>query len=264
MSPRPTAPLLADYYATSENCRFWADHVYPATSRARVDKIDVPRLERLRRSCERNASRRGMLVEIGLGYGSFAELAKESGLFRRTLTIGPGAELAGACKNTLAYAIDTIASGTAVPEADVAVAFDLIERVGKPEGLLTAVGALLAPNGLLVLSCPNALGFDILTLGARCPAIDGEHLNLFTPNSLALLLGRCGFEVVEIETPGNLDVEIVRDAALNGEFDLTGHRFLKEILIDDWERCGRPFQDFLSQNKLSSHMWCVARRIADR
>src|SRR5688572_7793103 len=62
MSPRPTPATIADYYATSENCKFWSEHVYPATAQMRIDKIYAPRLQRLHSSCERNARRRGTLI----------------------------------------------------------------------------------------------------------------------------------------------------------------------------------------------------------
>ena len=259
MSPRPSPAAIAEYYATSENVKFWAEHIYPTTTQRRRDGILAPRLRRLQNYYEHNNARRDLIVEVGLGFGSFSQMALDARLFDKAMTLGPGPELAGACNSMFERSIQ---DKDGIPMADAVVSFDLLERVFQPEALLTAISRILSPGGLLALSCTNALGFDILTLGATSPAIDGEHLNLFNPNSLTTLLGRCGFEVAEIETPGNLDVDIVRDAALKGELDLTGQRLLKQILIDDWERCGRPFQDFLSQNRLSSHMWCVARRIA--
>jgi hypothetical protein len=61
-------------------------------------------------------------------------------------------------------------------------------------------------------------------------------------------------------TPGELDAELARKKILAGEVDFTGHRFLRRVLIDEWDRLGTPFQTFLSENGLSSHMWIVARR----
>ena len=36
--------------------------------------------------------------------------------------------------------------------------------------------------------------------------------------------------------------------------------FTDDILIEEWERLGEQFQDFLASNGLSSHMWVVAQR----
>ena len=97
-------------------------------------------------------------------------------------------------------------------------------------------------------------------MGEKCNSVDHEHLNYFNLNSLELLLVKQGFYVQEVLTPGRLDVELVRNKVLSGEFDLQGQPFLHEIIVDKWEDLGVPFQDFLSQNKLSSSMWMVARK----
>jgi hypothetical protein len=75
-----------------------------------------------------------------------------------------------------------------------------------------------------------------------------------------LLVRSCGFDVLEVQTPGKLDAELVRKKVLEGEFDLSDQRFLKQILIDKWEHVGEAFQEFLAGSQLSSHMWLVARR----
>jgi hypothetical protein len=42
--------------------------------------------------------------------------------------------------------------------------------------------------------------------------------------------------------------------ALAGVFDISSQAF------DRWDESGAPFQQFLAENKLSSHMWIVARK----
>ena len=61
-------------------------------------------------------------------------------------------------------------------------------------------------------------------------------------------------------TPGRLDAELVRDAVLAGKHSLGNDAFLKRVLLDEWDRLGWPFQQFLAGNGLSAHMWLVARR----
>jgi hypothetical protein len=112
-----------------------------------------------------------------------------------------------------------------------------------------------------VLSCPNAEGFEISTLGAVSLSVDVVHLNLFNPNSLQVLVSEFDFQVVDIATPGRLDAELVRKAVLNGDFMLDRQPFLTRVLLDEWDRFGWPFQQFLAENHLSSHMWLAARRL---
>ena len=64
-------------------------------------------------------------------------------------------------------------------KVDVAVAFEVIEHLFAPRLFLSAMAAQLVPGGLLVLTCPNGLGFDIEVLGPASLAVDAEHVNLF-------------------------------------------------------------------------------------
>ena len=66
-------------------------------------------------------------------------------------------------------------------------------------------------------------------------AAQPQHFTLFNSSPLGDLVQRSGFEFLETTTPGRLDAQFVRAAALKGEVDLAAD--------------GMP-----------SHMWLVARR----
>jgi SAM-dependent methyltransferase len=260
MSPRPSADLLAEYYARSENYAYWAKHIFPASEASRREKIHKPWLERIAALAERHGVPRGMLVEVGPGFGTFAALATESKRFRKVLAVEPTPEMAAACRKrgveVIEKRIEEVRDELA--GADILVSFEVIEHLFQPGGFVAQCARVLAPGRLLVLSCPNGQGFDIQTLGARALAVDAEHVNLFNPGSLGRLLERHGFEVLDSETPGRLDAEFVREAALRNEVQLDP--FLKRVLVDEWDRLGWPFQQFLAGHGLSSHMWIAARR----
>jgi hypothetical protein len=71
---------------------------------------------------------------------------------------------------------------------------------------------------------------------------------------------RAGLTVLERQTPGVLDADIVRNKVLQGKFDLTGQRFLEIVLLERWGELGDSFQEFLRENLLSTHSWIVAQR----
>jgi hypothetical protein len=89
---------------------------------------------------------------------------------------------------------------------------------------------------------------------------DHEHINYFHPKSLTLLLEQNGFEVLDVATPGRLDTDITRKHALKGTLDLSCQPFLREVLLTRWEELGEKFQEFLSNNLLSSHMVIIGRK----
>lgn len=258
MSPRPSPEVMGAYYAASENYRYWAEHIFPASEASRREKLHRPWLERIVAACERYGITPCTLVEVGPGFGTFSALASES--FDRVVAVEPTPELAQACRDRGVEVIELpIEELRDALEADVVVAFEVIEHLFEPRRFLEQARRLLRPGGLLVLSCPNGQGFDITLLGAGSLAVDPEHVNLFNPSALSMLVEACGFEVLEATTPGRLDAEFVHDAIAAGQYEAPDP-FLRRVLVDEWGRLGWPFQQFLSANGLSSHMWLEARR----
>jgi SAM-dependent methyltransferase len=262
MSPRPSPDVMGDYYANSENYAYWAKFIFPASEAARREKIHKPWLERVVGYCDRNGVTRGALLEIGPGFGTFAEVATASGKFDRVIAVEPTPEMAAACRargvEVIEARVEDI-NASEVGQVDIIVSFEVIEHLFRPADLPIQAARLLKPGGLLILSCPNGLGFDVAMLGPRSQAVDAEHVNLFNPESLAMLLASAGFEVVESGTPGRLDAEIVRELALKEGRDSLPDPFMQRVLLDDWDSLGWPFQQFLASNGLSSHMWVAAR-----
>jgi len=262
MSPRPSPDLLAEYYRRSSNYEYWNDVVFPASEEQRRAKIFQPRAERTVEIARRHGTRLGTLVDVGAGFGTFCEEVKRLGAFERVVAIEPEPHLAETCREKGLEVIEAPVE-EAVEElagADVVTSFEVIEHLFSPRELIEGCGSLLAPGGLVVLTCPNVLGFDVLVLGELSATVDAEHLNYMHPDSLASLLEQGGFEVIERQTPGRLDAELVRKKALSGELDLDDQPFLRRLLIDDWERTGDTFQDFLVAAGMSSNMWLVGRR----
>ena len=260
ISPRPSPDVLRDYYEHSLNYEYWNKVIFPASESVRKDRIFRPRVERLIALCSKHGVELGTLVEIGAGFGTFCELLAEKKIFRRVVAVEPTPELADTCRaRGLEVVQNRIEDANLEAGADVIASFEVIEHLFDPRAFVATCARTLKPGGLFVLTCPNVRGFDVEILGSGSPAVDAEHLNYFHPASLARLLSTQGLEVLETSTPGRLDADIVRNRVLAGEARVED-RFLRRLLIDEWETLGAPFQDFLSAHGLSSNMWVVARR----
>jgi 2-polyprenyl-3-methyl-5-hydroxy-6-metoxy-1,4-benzoquinol methylase len=266
MTPRPSPGLLADYHATSEGYAFWVKHIYPVSEDIRREKIHKPSLDRVHRLCDRYGLVGGELLEVGPGFGTFADLAAKSGFFQRVTVVEPAKDMAVACRQRGLQVVEKPIEliGQEIGPVDILVAFEVIEHLFRPKDFLKMCAKLVRVGGIIVLSCPNGMGFDIEVLGPKSSSVDADHINLFNPDSLRSLLRRSGFEAVDITTPGRLDAELVRTAAISGDFDLSSNPFLRRVLLDEWERLGGKFQRFLADNDLSSHMWLAARRTGMR
>ncbi len=262
VSPRPSETVLADYYQNAESYQFWAAEIFPASEAARREKLHIPWYDRIREYCATHGVNTGTLVEIGAGFGTFCSVAQDTGDFKRIIAVEPTPGLARHCRErgleVYEKRFEDI-DGTSL-QADVVVSFEVIEHLFSPRDFILTIRQILKPGGLLVLSCPNGEGFDIATLGPASLAVDAEHINLFNPKSLALLLEASGYKMLEASTPGRLDAEFVRDAAQKHLIDISQTPFLQRVLIDDWEHLGWPFQMFLAENGLSSHMWLAAQK----
>lgn len=265
LTPRPTPAVLHDYYRTSDNYRFWAEHIFPASEDARRERIFRPRVERIVAFCERYGTGRNLLIEVGAGFGTFCQELSRAGIFGKVLAVEPTPDLAARCRergiDVIERPIEEVDTND-LPPADVIASFETIEHLFDPGAFIAACERNLRPGGLLVLSCPNGRGFDVVVLEERSDTVDAEHLNCFTPSSLTQLVERYGLEVLEVMTPGQLDVDLVRRAVETGAWDSRSSPFLHQVLVEEGDRLADAFQSFLAEHQLSSHLWLVARRPA--
>ncbi len=76
-----------------------------------------------------------------------------------------------------------------------------LEHVHQPLDVLHAAYRMLTPGGRLLVAVPNFAGFGARWFGANWYGLDlPRHLTHFTPATLRMMLGRAGFDHVELET----------------------------------------------------------------
>jgi len=261
VSPRPSLKLLHEFYVESRNYYFWNKYIFPKSEETRREKIFKPRVERTVAFADHFLSRYESIMEVGAGFGTFCEGLVKSKRFKKVLALEPTPDLAETCRKrsleTLEMPVEDLPEDVKV---DIITSFEVIEHLFSVEEFFHNCAKHLKAPGLLILSCPNFQGFDFQILGIKYEGVDHEHLNYFNPNSLKLLIERCGFQVLELLTPGQLDADIVHNRALKGIISLENQPFLKTVLIDRWAEIGNKFQKFLIDNLMSGHMWAVAKK----
>jgi len=265
INPRPTPEILADYYATSKSITFWNDKIFPASEEARRTNIFAPRAQKVVEICKKHMVAPKTLVDVGAGFGTFCAEINSLSFFDRVIAIEPSHALAETCRNkgldVIEKSIENV-NDSEIGAASVITNFELIEHLYCPGDFLLSCSKLLPKGGILIITTPNIKGFDLLILRELSDNIGGpNHLNYFHPESLRKLLSKCNFEVIDAETPGMLDAELVRKKIISGDLDISNNPFLNRVLIESWETTGKAFQRFLADNKLSSHLWIVARKV---
>ena len=261
-SPRPTSAALTEYLEKSKSYEFFAESIFPASEKTRREEIFKPRVDFLLKYCSYFNTQTDVLIEIGAGFGTFCVEIKSRNVFENVIAIEPSPKLAKKCRDRGLEVIDKPFGQVELEEqlADVVVSFEAIEHVFNPRDFIQFCTTVLKKDGLLMLTCPNMQGFDVITLGTKSQSVAGGHLNMFNPKSIEILLNDFGLEVVDLSTPGKLDAELVRKSILSGEFDISNQPFLKYILVDHWQTYMESFQKWLADSGLSSHMQVLARK----
>lgn len=261
-SPRPPPPVIRELYRSSKNYAYWAKHIFPATAASRKERIFRKRAELVANLAKEQGIAGGTVLEIGAGYGFFCECMQDLRVFDRVVAVEPTPDLARICREKGLEVLESFVEDipTTSP-VDVVVSFEVIEHLFEPIGFLRACAALLRPGGHLLLTCPNIEGFETRMLGQHSDTIDHEHLNLFSPDSLAGLVKRVGLEPVQVRTPGVLDADIVRQRLEDKTLPpVPVDPFVRDVVCHPEASVRDTFQAFLTQNRLSSNMLLLARK----
>ena len=138
--------------------------------------------------------------------------------------------------------------------------FEVLEHLYAPDVFLRAIRDLLLPRGVVVFTTLTLSGWDMKVFWERSKSIaPPHHLNLLSVEGLTLLVERTGFEIVDVSTPGTLDVDIVRNM-LTEDPGLPVPRFTNYLLRRRGAETWPAFQAFLSAHRLSSDVRVVVRR----
>jgi hypothetical protein len=250
---RPGPAELREYYHSSEAARLRQEYLTDETAAARFRHLIQSRVDWVDQVVNRQAPGSGLvLADLGTVYpGLFAEL-QGLGVFTALHSV-----------HSHPFVVDRLPQGVSATApaprtAGVITAFEHFDHESDPLALLLEARELLAPEGLLLLTARTCSGFDLQVLWDRSPYIFvPEHLNLLSIDGMTRLLHRAGFEITELSTPGQLDLELVRDAVARDP-SIHPPRFVRELLARD-PRAHEDFQGFLQKHRLSSHVRIAAR-----
>lgn len=84
-----------------------------------------------------------------------------------------------------------------------------------------------------------------------------HHIKFFSVSGFEKLFERSGLVDVSVTTPGKLDVEIVQNTSRLNPDLLHGQRFIQHLIGNDSN--ASAFQNFLADNRLSSHAWVIGK-----
>ncbi len=265
VNPSPTPKALDAFYKNSPSADYWATVFFPAVAEARREAIYAPRAKRVAEIANEFYGDLKRIIDVGAGAGLFLQEFGRVSKATLLTAIEPGT---AHVKDLQKLGIETFEgfSDAAAKDqswaasADLVTCFEVLEHVPDPVNLFKDMAALARPGGLILVTGLSGSGFDIQTLGAKSkPVSPPHHLTFLSATGAELLVERAGLELLVLSTPGELDVDIVRNVLLE-DSDAVSDPFLRQLLLSGSEENRKAFQEFLKENRLSSHMWIVARK----
>ncbi len=258
VSPRPRDEALRAFATTSNAMAFWFRQFLKKTEPGRRERIFRPRASWIADLATQDPTPRRVFVDVHAKYGAFLEEVASFGLFDRHCVLAPRDDLRDRCRELGFEELQD--SELAGVSAMAVAAMEVIERVYDPGALLATIWTMLADGGMVFLTTTSGTGFSVQALGAASPhALPPVHLNLLSVEGITQLLHRAGFEIIELSTPGQLDTEMVVNAA-RLDPALVLPPVISEIVRHRGPDIHLAFQQFLQEARLSSHVRAAARK----
>lgn len=266
LSPRPSKEDYKNFFLISSAAQYFNKAIFPAAQDDRKTNIYKPRLERILSVLQKKAPDFLCLqenyLEIGAGAGDFASLVYDAHIFNSVTVVEPNPSHAASCRdkklNTINSPIEEVHN--LKEKMGFVASFECIEHICNVDEYIDIIKSMLRNNGILCLTCPNGMGLDVVELREHSTTVDWEHPNLFSPMAIRIFLQKHGFNILELCTPGILDVELLREAVREGSWTFPPASFLDQVIDRENEGLDTRFQKFLVDNLLSSHMLVIARK----
>ena len=114
----------------------------------------------------------------------------------------------------------------------------------------------MSKKDLFIFTTLSSTGADILTLWNNSRSVSPpHHINFFNPKSIEIFLKKHKFKIIDISTPGKIDIDI-----LNNDKSLIKDRFSKNFLPQANKIDKAKMQNLISDTNFSSHMMVVCKK----
>jgi 2-polyprenyl-3-methyl-5-hydroxy-6-metoxy-1,4-benzoquinol methylase len=259
VSPRPSSIAFNRYYMEAPSVEYWATTFYKATEEGRREKLWKPKAKMIKEKVERFGDIASSVIDIGGGYGIFAE-EMELLINNPVTVIEPGPQLAISCRekgvNVVEKFLEDVTNQDLPDSKKVFVSFELFEHLHNPESFLDHLFSLMQSGDLFIFTTLSGSGVDIQALWEDSKSVSPpHHLNFLNPYSIKLLLNRVGLKELEITTPGKLDIDI-----LSNNSNKIKDRFWREFILRATTEEKEVWQQIISDSGWSSHMMVVCRK----
>lgn len=259
VNPRPVESAFSKYYKESPSSKYWASTFYKETAEARREKIWKPKAKLIYETLAHYGANQYTLIDIGGGFGLFAEVMRDL-TYKVPIVIEPAPHLAQVCREKSIPVIEKFLEQVEVDDlplgSKVFVSFELFEHLHDPSAFIKRLKVLMESGDYFLFTTLSGTGVDIQVLWEESKSVTPpHHLNFLNPVSVEILLSRLGLDVLEVTTPGKLDIDI-----LVNNYLLIKDRFWQTFIAQASEGEKEKWQAMISESGWSSHMMVVCRK----
>ena len=190
LDPMPTKEQLDRYYSQTYNqYRFSFDDPLSEPLRRKPRYLRI--VERFRP--------RGRILDIGCAYGHFLESARLHGW--RVEGVEPLNDARSVARSRFRLTVHETIDDAPAGVFDVVTLWHVIEHLPDPQGMLRSARTRLMDGGVLAMVTPNMESLAARITGASWGWLSPpDHVMLYSPSTLTMLVKQAGFEVLYAET----------------------------------------------------------------
>jgi 2-polyprenyl-3-methyl-5-hydroxy-6-metoxy-1,4-benzoquinol methylase len=143
----------------------------------------------------------GSLLDVGAGTGTFVRLATSLGWDSTAIELNMDSADVLAKEGYQVIVKPLEMADLSSDTYDVVTLWEVLEHMAEPRSILSHVGKLLSPRGVVLILVPNAGSLVTRILHEKSNTFGGHsHLNHFNVQSMETLLKTLNFEILEMET----------------------------------------------------------------
>ena len=259
VNPRSNEDSFKNFYKRSSSVKFLSTNLYKKTKEARKKKIFKPRAKMIFKILKEKKIKNYVCVDIGGGTGIFAkEISKL--IKKEVIVIEPSSFLVEECKKekltVVQKFLENVKKEDLPTKRKVFTCFELMEHLHNPSKFIKNVRKLMNKDDLFIFTTLSSTGTDILTLWNNSRSINPpHHINFFNPKSIKIFLKKNNFKILNISTPGKIDIDI-----LNNDKSFIKDRFWKTFLSLSNKVEKNKMQSLISSINFSSHLMVICRK----
>lgn len=256
VSPRPTDEALRTFYKNSSAGLFLRKHFLKDTLESRSEKVFSYRIQWIIGLMEEFLPDAEVFLEYGTKYPTFLQELNSYGHFKSIVSVLPECYEQ---ENLLPQNVRIIKEDSVKDRTvDIYAAFEVVEKAYDPGKIFSNAFNSCNESGILIITSAVASGFEYQVLGENSPnVIPPDRINLLSLEALTSQIEKAGFQIIEVSTPGRLDVEMVKKT-YDKNPDIPLDPFWKYLFRYRNENALHSLQEYLQQFQLSSHVRIAA------